>query len=167
MLAWYTLHWVGSIFSPRRPSSSFMLLIINLFIRHGLVWKFYFILASLRSSLTALTKGQRLRSFFNFDIMIIIFSLILTAFGPSFSSFHQSIHGSFKFDGRWLFELLCFFHDSFFIFGALRSSPSSVFLIAIDGRFLIILSDGPLILPGGIIILAMALTVLLSVALVV
>jgi hypothetical protein len=79
--------------------------------------------------------------------MIVVLGLILAAFGPSLSSFHQSIHGSFEFDGGGLFELLCLFHDGFFIFGALRSSPASVFSITVDGGFLIILSDGPLILP--------------------
>lgn len=167
MLARRTLYWIGSILSTRRPSSSLVLLVINLFIHHGLIGKFYLILASLRPSLATLAKGQRLHSLFNFDIVIVVLGLILAAFGASLSSFHEPIHGSFKFDGGGLFELLCLFHDGFFIFGALRPSPASVLSIAVDGGFLIILSDGPLILPGGIIIFSSTLTALFLIAFVV
>lgn len=144
-----------------------MLLIFNLFVHHRLIRKFDLILASFRPSLASLTERQRLHSFFNLDIMIIVLCLILTAFGSSLSSFHQSIHGSFKFDSWRLFELLCLFHDGFFVFGALRSSPSPVFCITIDGRFLIILSDGSLILPRGIIILSSTLTAVFFIAFIV
>lgn len=124
-----------------------MLLIFNLFIHHRLIGKFYLVLASLRSSFASLAKGQWLHSFFNLDIMVVVLRLILAAFGPALSSFHQSVHGGFEFDGGGLFELLSLFHDGLFVFGALGPSPASMFGIAVDGGFLIILSDGPFILP--------------------
>lgn len=90
--------------------------------------------------------------------MAVVFCLIFAAFRSSFSSFHQPIHGSFEFDSRRLFELLCFLHNGLFIFRPFRSSPSSMLLIAIDRGFFIILPDGSLILSGGIIFIEMALS---------
>ena len=92
--------------------------------------------------------------------MAVVFSLIFAAFRPSFTSFHQPIHGCFEFDSGRLFELLCFLHNSLFIFRPFRPPSSSMFLIAINRGFFIILPDGSLILSWGIIfILLIRLTI--------
>jgi len=53
---------------------------------------------------------------------------------------------------------LCFLHNSLFVFRTFRSSSPSVLLITIYGGFFIVLPDGSLILPGGIILIEIALS---------
>lgn len=139
VLAGGTLDGVCAIFSAGRTTTAFVVLVVHLFINHGLIWQFYLVFASLWSSLASLPKRQRIRTLLTFKMMVIVLSLVLASLRPALASLHESIHGSFELNSGLFLELHGLLHDSLLIFAALGPAPASMFLIIIIGRFLIIL----------------------------
>ena len=145
MLAGCTLDGICSVFCSWWPSTPLVVLVVHLFIDHGLVGQFYLVFASLRPSLAPLSKGQRIRPLFTLEMMVVILSFVLAALGPALASLHEPIHGSLELHSGRFLELLCLLHDGLFIFAALGPAPAAVFLIIIIGGFLIILFNSLLV----------------------